>query len=588
MNRSLSLLAVALVFILGLSACTKMPDHARYIPKDAAFVVGVNTKELGKKVAWSKISGSKLLDDLSKSQGKELAKDLEQAGIEGMSTTYMYISPDKRYQNKAKMVVLLPLNDSKKWEAYLKKNFPEATISASGKRSEAAFGDKAFASWDEHLLMVSSVIAKEQQNMHYEYADSTNRIVIDSYSVSEYTPDIAAMTAEMEANFSLKKENSITTDSRFTRLEKAGHDITMWVNYDRLMSEMSENGLASVLPGMNLSNTLWKETAIAAGFDFEQGKVAGDMEYFVSNEMKEVYQEMGKKDVDQKMLERLPGQNLDLLLGYHLSTKGLKMLLEKMGFLGMANMALATQGFSVDQILESFTGDIVMSLNDFAVKPVQKTSYYDSTSYTTTEPSFNMLLAFKLNKKESLEKILQTLVSKEVLKSGGPGVYLPASGNEGTLLLEGDYAVFSQNVELAKAYIAGTANKTKLPDAALREVSGHPFGVYADLQAFMKNAPTDGNSRDSLAITEMRKLLADASFNGGSFAGNSFKYHVSLNLVDKKENSLVQFFDLAQRLNEARKQMPEEQITALPDMSGQEAAAVEAMVDTLVEREGVE
>lgn len=572
MNRTLPLLSLALIFLLSFSACKKMPDHARYIPKDAVAVLGVNTKELGKKIAWNKIAGSKLLDELSKNKSEGAIRNLEQAGIEGMSTSYLYISPDNRYSGKIKAVALIPLSDAGKWEAYLKKNFPEATVKAGDKHSDAALNEQVFASWNKELVMISSVISNESSSMHYEYADSTNTVVIDSYSVSNFTPDPAAMTAEMEANFALTKENSIVSDNRFTKLEKAGHDLTVWLNYDRLMSEMSKKNGMGMMGGF--SDKLWKGSAMTAGFDFEQGRIAGDMEYFIPEEMKDVYKEMGNKKVDGKMLERLSGQDLNMVMGYSFSPKGLKMMLEKMGVLGLVNMGLASQGVSADQILEGFTGDIVMALNGKGEGPA-----------TAEQPAFNFTLALKLNKKDNIQRLLGMLAEKGILESKGAGVYKVAGSADGpTLVVDETYAVVASNATLANAYITG-AGKTPLSAEANREVAGHSFGMFIDFQSILKGMPvTDG--RDSFTAAEMRNMLVNASFNGSGYAGNSFKYKMAVNLKDKQENSLVQILGLAQRLKESSDKYDMADFATSPVPEVQEADILAA--DSLVEREGVE
>ena len=60
-NTILTLLSAAL-----LSACSSMPDHLRYVPKDAIAVTGINLRGLSKKIAWNLITGSKLFKEMQK------------------------------------------------------------------------------------------------------------------------------------------------------------------------------------------------------------------------------------------------------------------------------------------------------------------------------------------------------------------------------------------------------------------------------------------------------------------------------------------------------------------------------------------
>src|SRR5262245_25510078 len=126
---------IVIVTLVAFSACHSVPDHAKYIPKDALMVVGLNTKSLGKKVAWQALMGSKLFKELQAHMpDKQAMNKLEEAGIDGMNTFYVYVKNDKRFS--AKITALIPLSDAGKWEAYVKSTFPEATIHEQAGRKE--------------------------------------------------------------------------------------------------------------------------------------------------------------------------------------------------------------------------------------------------------------------------------------------------------------------------------------------------------------------------------------------------------------------------------------------------------------------
>ena len=81
MKQLSKLAALFVVCIVFLSSCSSVPDHAKYIPKDASVVVALNIKEIGKTLTWSSIKGSKVLDDLKKGSsgdtGKSMLNDIE-------------------------------------------------------------------------------------------------------------------------------------------------------------------------------------------------------------------------------------------------------------------------------------------------------------------------------------------------------------------------------------------------------------------------------------------------------------------------------------------------------------------------------
>ena len=85
MTNRIALLLLMTICIFA--SCSKSPEHIKYIPKDASVVVGVNTAELGKKIAWDALWGSKLLEEMQQRMDKKDAmKDMGNSGIQAMTT----------------------------------------------------------------------------------------------------------------------------------------------------------------------------------------------------------------------------------------------------------------------------------------------------------------------------------------------------------------------------------------------------------------------------------------------------------------------------------------------------------------------
>src|SRR5690606_1953136 len=162
-----------------------------------------------------------------------------------------------------------------------------------------------------------------------------------------------------EQTFNISDQNALKSNKRFEKLETKGHDITLWINYDEVMTNMG-SGMAIMTGGLSLSNKLWKDATFTAGWDFEKGCITGDMHYYTPPDRKDIAQEMGKTNTDNDMLERLPVGNINMLLSYHLSTNGLYRMLEEMGVLGFMNMALASQNMDARFLFDAVTGDMVM------------------------------------------------------------------------------------------------------------------------------------------------------------------------------------------------------------------------------------
>jgi hypothetical protein len=529
-----------------MTACHSVPDHARYIPKDAVVVVGINTSALAKKVAWSKITGSELLEKMEsrlKERGQGSVRELEHAGIDPTSTYYAYVVPGSEATgNQPHITGLIPLEDAEDWEAYVKKTFPKATISKAGDHQEAQLNDQLYAGWNDELLVFKNVL--HRPGRFVMQADSG--FAGDSVEVwEEGAPDQAAMTADMQQAFQPRKEQAITSDRHFTALEKKGHDLTLWVNYEVLMAQ---NAAAKVMGG--LSNTLWKETAIAMGFDFEKGQIDGDMRYYVPENLREVYRKMGAAKLDKNMLSRVSGSNLDGFVAFNYPSSAISGLLEKMGLLGLLNMGLAAQGLSVDDVLGAFSGDMLMAVNDLKVNT--KTSSDTAGEYRRSEPELNYLVALKIGDRARFDRLMAFATGRSLLQAAGGGVYgVPNAPKAGTLLVENGYAVFARSPQAAKAF-ASAPKQATIPDYILKQVQHEPSAFYLNFQTLMAGVDMSQLSgrRDAAIYAETRKLLSYFLASGGGFNSDHLHYQTRLQMVNAEENSLLQLIDFASRVSE--------------------------------------
>lgn len=574
-------LSAALLCIILLSACHSLPEHAKYIPADASVVIGLNTNGLGKKVAWSAITGSKILDELKESakdaKGKEALNDIEQSGIDFGSTIYFYAKPDKRFDNEMRMSIVAPIDDAKKWESYIKKVFPAAGISKVKERSEAMLDGKAYAAWTDDVLMISNTAVLESApaiqapatvdtamaaaDTDIEEPVDTGLAIADQVPTptDTYTPpvilaDTAMTAAEMDAAFALKSDASIKENKRFKKLDGDGHDISVFIATGALMDSYAGKGGADMgmMSGM-MSGNLWKNTAMAAGIDFEKGKIAGIMHYYASDSMKEVAKAYGADNIDKDILSRVPSENLNLIAGYHLSPKATKLLLDKMNLSGMANLFLMQKGLSVDEILSAFTGDMVVAVNNFKIE--QTAASYDSTIGVTV-PAGNrqqsdFVFAMKLGKKESFQKLFGMATAEGGLQQTAPNVYTMPGADGTTLVVGQEFLAVSNKPASAQAFLQKGGGK--VPEAAREAITGHPLGAFIDFSMM------GGMNNNAMGITDpaladqLRKFFTNATISGGEYKSDANEYVMSLNLANKDENSLLQLMQLAQRIAAAKK-----------------------------------
>ncbi len=565
----------ALLCILLLSACHSLPKHARYIPEDAAVVVGVNTGEISKKVAWSAITGSKILDEMKESaknaKGKEALNDIEHSGIDFMSTLYFYAKPDKRFDNDVRMSIVVPLEDAGKWTAFVKKVFPTATINKIKDRNEALLDGKAYAAWTNDVLMVmntKSSVSSEDASMEATAVDTMAAVPApvggDDTTMPMDMPapatttvavitkvDTALSASEMDAAFGQDEKHSITGNKRFKKLESDGHDISVYVSYGNIMDSYAANagmGMMSMMTGV----TLWKNAVMATGIDFEKGKISSIIQYYPSDSMKDVAKLFGADNIDKDILSRTPSQNLNLIAGYHLSPKATKMMLDRMNLSGMANMVLMQKGLSVDEILNAFTGDMVLALNNVRAKAVNPQDSMMEVSSGT--PDIDFVYAMEINSKASFNKLLALAGQEGGLQQTSPGTYSIPGTKDMSLVVGDKYFAVSNVAANAQAFLAKSGGK--VPEVAGNNLTGHPVGMYFDIKQTMTPmmGMLTGGTTNATMMLQMSNMLSNITFYGGEFKGESNEYHMTLNLVNKDENSLLQLLRMAQLMGQAKKE----------------------------------
>lgn len=576
MNIRSLLFALLLPALLLLGACHHVPDHAKYIPKDALMVAEVNTKELSKKIAWSMITGSNLWDKLRGSGSKkdsakqsEFIRNMQEAGVDELNTFYAYLKSNGGTDNSACFVALIPLKNAMKWESFVKKTFSDATIKESEKRKEAHLMDDIYAGWTNNLLILVSVQKAETGYFEEEDAE-TAAPAIDQEVL---------LASQLESAFAVSDKNALLNDKRFAAFENHKHDLGFWVNIDAVMSSYGSRNIGMMTGGIGLSNTMWRNSAFSAATNFEKGRIVTDMLMYSSDELKEINKQYSNKNVEEDVVNRVPNEGLDYIFAYHMSPEATQKTIEKMGMLGLANGYLAEQQLSVEEILSAISGDMVFAMNNYQQK--KETVLFDSTDASSAFSSYStdmdVLFALRLNKKEAFRKLLNLAVSMEMLEQVNEATFrMKSMGNpsdSSVILVNDQYAVFANKARNAQNYMAGIYTK-QVSQKVKEHIQKHPFGMFFDYNSWAKRTAgvMANNAADSLVYNASLKTFDNLVFNGGEQDGNTFKYKMSVNFVNKKESSLTQLFDFGKVLQEAQDMRDKAEAARMDEMMAEQDA----------------
>ncbi|MFA6056929.1 MAG: DUF4836 family protein [Taibaiella sp.] len=560
MQKVFRFIPIIVCMLFLFSSCSKPSENSRYISKDAIGVLSINTSELVKKVAWSALSGSPIFKDITgKAGGDSTSFDIEKTGID-IATFFAYALPDQRLASKSKFMVIIPLKDAAKFQAFVKEKFPKAKIETKDNLTFAVLNENTTIGWDKKTAIAAAASPKTQWSDDGQPLPSADNTTI--------------LMEEVQKTFALKEDQSLAANNKFTDLQKAGHDIGFWLNYEALATSMPQEQIGSAGTILASQKKLLKDAFIAGGVDFEKGKIAGDATYYFNPSVKAIAEAMESKSVNNDLLKRVPGTQMNLMMSYHFNPQGIKAVVDTMGVGPLANAALKEYGLTIDDILNAFTGDFLLAVTDFAVSTESKsyTMNGNAVNYTSPVPTFKASLSFKIKDKAAFDKVMQVAVTNEMLATSAPGVYTFAG--VATLASNGEYAAISNDPTVASAFLVSPGNANFNVPA---EVKNNPYGFFADIKNSIKSVPLDllYGKEDTAVFHDARNLLESISAHGGKVKDSQSDFHFEVNFQNKEENSLMQIINFSQKVAEAEKRQADSFDEVIP-----EADTTEVMVDT--------
>jgi hypothetical protein len=189
------------------------------------------------------------------------------------------------------------------------------------------------------------------------------------------------------------------------------------------------------------------------------------------------------------------------------------------------------------------------------------------------KPDMKVLFATSVNDKASFEKMVTLIwdLSKQFRKGGDDEDNKDDAAKAGiNYKLENNWFAVSNSAEYTDKFLAGGNNKFAFTD----KITGHPIGIYVDLQRILKFSGTMApDSSSKVAIDESLKMWQDITAKGGDYKNKSIEFEFEINLVDKNTNSLKQlnqYIDKLATFSNSRKRMSIKEVT-IEDLKEEES-----------------
>ena len=515
------------------SSCKKKNEEGKMIPKNAMFVVQLNTKSLKEKLTWDEIKQSYWYGQLNAhleerhgpaaTQVKQILDNPEKTGIDLDGSLIFFMA--KNSGSDGELVLEGSLKNGDDFATFNKTMDSSATVKKDGDLNMLTLHDQAVVAWnDKHFVYAFDAgEAKSRFN-------PMNNGVSNQNNVAPLVDKNVTLASVCKNIFSLKSDSSLADNEKFSNLLKEKGDIRAWINSEEIMKSSSSLGML----GMLKLDVFFKDNVSTYTVNFDNGKIDIDHKGYAGKEFSDFLKKYSGGSINTDMIKNIPSQNVLGMLAMNYKPEAIKDLIKLIGMDGMLNSYSDKIGFNLDDFVKANKGDLMLAFTDLNVK---KESSADSTMPAFTKPDFNVLFSVSIGDKASFQKLVDA--GKTISGEMGKNDTSIAYGQNDKVF------AISNHQHFLNDYLGGNANnKYDFVD----KISGHAVGVYIDIHKILS----------ALSAEKMddpdHKQIMDASLNlwnniyvtTGDFKDGALTGHTEINFIDQNTNSLKQlnhYFD---------------------------------------------
>lgn len=541
--KTLSRYALLFVLFAGvLTSCkNNVPKEAKYIPKDAGFVMILDPEQMQDKLQKGGISIDTLLGKIFK-DGTTDAKDKalfqsikDSSGINWANKFFVFMQQKNNADRSQSTVVtfLSGLKDAAKFEAFVKQH------DESKKAVITKEKDYSYMLMDNKTVLV----AWNDEQLTMTIYNHTQKPVFDTTTMSFQKPVTGDMEGELKkevAHYYTQKVNESLADVKmFTDMFKDKADGYMFTN-----SNSSLSALAMLPFQPPKLEEMVKDNYSTSTLTFEEGKIVVKATTYPNKLLGSIFKQYAGPTVDLSMIENYPSQNINGIMMFAFNPEIFGGILKQMEMEGLANNFLSKAGLSSQDLYKSLKGHIAVVVSDLAMPsaapdPMMK---HDEKSMMQKKSFGKMVLTAPVGDKASFFKIMDIAAAQGyVVKvnntyKGGAlasviGLYIVA--DEKNLTIASDSVTYTQ-------YMA-KSNKAVINKDALDRFKGKSSVFYFDIantiNGFTKDTAAMGSFDNSLR--SVKNTFKDVIGTSDNFDGNNIKASFELRMQNEKQNSLV-------------------------------------------------
>jgi hypothetical protein len=512
------------------------------IPKNALFVLHIDTKSLKGKLTWDDIKQTSWYqkaysDSTTKAWSKKLLDNPENSGIDLDGGLMLFAEKNPGTDGQ---IVLEGTIKNENDFAQFNKNFDSTSaIKTDGGLSMLSIKDEAVVTWDsKHFVYAfDESSAKSKLNEMNPMNNQSNMTPLVDRSQSLF--------AVCKNLFSIKSDSSLADNDKFSNLLKEKGDIHAWINTEEIAKTSSAIGMV----GMLKLDVFLKDNISTYTINFDNGKIDINQKGYAGKEFSDLLKNYEGANISADEIKKIPSQNVFGFFALNFKPEGIKELIKLTGMDGFLNMYSGQVGFNLDDFVKANKGDIMVAVTDFSMNN-NATGATDTTiTGAMKKPDMNVIFSVGIGDKPSFQKL--TDAAKKITGDMG-------RRNDTSISYGQNDKVFaaSNHQHFLNDYLAGNANnKFDFTD----KLTGNPIGLYIDIHKILSaiGSEKSGNDDNKQMMDESLKLWDNIYMTGGNFKDGGITGNVEINFLDKNTNSLKQlnhYFDVISKVEMAKKE----------------------------------
>jgi len=520
------------VIILIISCHSKGPREAKYIPKDASFVIAVDAGSLQDKMKTGNIDIDSLFKqsmghDSLKAKDKKAFENFKNSGIDWAGKFFVFMTQKTdTSKGQGNFINLLgSLKDSSKLLTYLESidEFQGRDVKKGNGYSYIQLDYHGIISWTDKNVIATFYHYTEGQG---HYMDSTP---------TPYINKSEEILKEVARYYNQKETESIKSVVPFVEMFKEKADGYVLSSTNSALTALSKMPIQ--LPKLD---ELLKDNYSTGTFNFDKGRIVTNSHFYPNNMLGALLKKYSGRTVNTSLIENYPSNDIDMVVLASFNPDIFGGLLQQLEVEALADGFLEKVGITSKDLYKCLNGDIAFVLSDFSILqkgPTAKSPF--------SHPSLKMIFNATIGDMTSFNKLMGKAVESGFVFKTQTGYQSgPLIRSMGLFLHTDDKNLILASDSLTYIQYAAKTGKSAINSEVMDQLKGKSVAAYIDLDRLIGGFLPAETSVGKPTLNALQATFKDLIASADNFDGKTLSHKIVIRLKDEKQNSLVTLMKL--------------------------------------------